>query len=334
MSTASLSVALPPAVPPGGVLRVVAPSGVIDRERTLGGARVLRQLGFTVQLPPELIGRADLHLPYLAGSDDLRAHELEDAFADPAVHGVVCARGGYGAMRLFPHLNPDHLRAHPKPLIGFSDVTALHGYFATQVGLASWHGPVLQSLPTLQSSVRPRGEPQHPIDALVGAITGQWRASRLRGVDVLRPGRAQGPLVGGNLSLVHALAGSPWFPDLTGAILFLEEVGEAAYRIDRMLWSLVQRGALRRVTAILFGDMGGGVRDRFVSPERFGPVVRLLKAELAEELEVPVVAGLPIGHAEHNQTLPFGTAATLEADEAGWRLEITSAVCGGVDRIA
>ncbi|MEL6177993.1 MAG: LD-carboxypeptidase, partial [Myxococcota bacterium] len=162
-----------PAVPPGGTLRIIAPAGVVDPERTRQGARILRQLGFKVQLPDALIGRADPHLPYLSGDDRVRARELEMAFTDRAVHGIVCARGGYGAMRLLDHLDPDLIRAHPKPLVGFSDITALHGFLAARAGMATWHGPMLQSLPLLQE--QGPSTPQHPIDALNTALTGQWR---------------------------------------------------------------------------------------------------------------------------------------------------------------
>ena len=301
---------------------MVAPSGVVNGPRVLAGVALLREMGFQVEGAKDVIGRSCQVRPYLAGSDRERVREFEAAFFDPLIDGVVCARGGYGAMRLLRHLNGERLREHIKPLLGFSDITALNGYFASVVGVSSWHGPVVQSLPVLKESAG--GESK--LESVRDALQGGWTRSRFEGLQVLRPGPpASGPLLGGNLSLVHALAGSPWYPSLKGAILFLEDVGEVPYRIDRMLTSLLLRGALDGVAGLVLGDLGGAV-SRYIEAARCSAVMRSLVLDVTATAGVPVLCGLPVGHGDENAPIPFGTMSTLSAAGGeGW-LEVSSAV--------
>ena len=311
----------PPAVPPGGRLHVVAPCGVIvDQNAVETSAQWLRAQGFEVTLSDQL-ACCDPDAPYLAGTDAQRAKALHEAFADPEVHAVVCARGGYGAMRLLPLLDADLMAANPKPLIGFSDVTALHGFLATQAGLCSLHGPLMTTLGLHLNPNTP--DPHQSALAMRDALLGQG-AVDIGALEVIHPGACQGPLFGGNLSLIAAMLGSPWSPDLTGAILFVEEVGEAAYRMDRLLTTLALTGTLGKLAGVVLGDPGF-VGDRYLEAQGLGAAVRQRLRTLTEGLNIPVFAGLPVGHRRHNLTMPVGASAQLSCDAHGGRLQAEAA---------
>ena len=294
-------------VPPGGTLRVVAPAGVVLGQALAAPLAALRCAGFDVQLG-EHLRSVDPAAPYLAGTDAERARDLEAAFLDPDVDGIVCARGGYGSMRLFESLDPK--RWSDKPLVGFSDITAIHGWLATQVGTMSLHGPLLSTL-----SAHGPTALQTLVDALQGVPP---PAVAMEG---LIAGRGEGPLVGGNLSLVASLVGTRWFPCLEGAVVFLEEIGEPAYRIDRMISSLMWRG-LGRAAAVVVGDVGF-TGDRYVADCDLAQAVKRRLLDLLGPLGVPLAWGAPIGHRKQNITVPFGATGRLvvEGGEALWSME-------------
>jgi muramoyltetrapeptide carboxypeptidase len=298
------------AVPPGGCLRIVAPCGVVAPGAIQSGVDALKAAGYRVQFGEHVFATQE-PAPYLAGSDADRARDLGAAFLDEGVDGVICARGGYGAMRLLAGLDASGWA--PRPLLGFSDVTALHGFLATGPRFASLHGPLLSTLAS------------HEPDALPGALAALGGAPPpALEMAALRDGSAEGCLVGGNLSLVASLAGSRWFPDLRGAVVFLEEIGEPAYRIDRMLTSLMFRG-LGEAAGIVIGDMGQA-GDRYVPAQQLEGAVRRRAVELLGALGIPVAWGAGFGHRRHNATLPFGTPARLTARGGVARLEMTAAV--------
>ncbi len=299
-----------PAVPAGGVLRVVAPCGVVRPDAVADGLRHLRDAGFCVQLADHVYG-CDSSAPYLAGTDRERAADLTAAFLDDDVHGVICARGGFGAMRTLELLGCDAWPA--KPLLGFSDVTALHGWLLAQQGMMSLHGPLLSTLAA------------HEPEALAGAV-GALRglAPAPLAMQTVCPGVADGPLVGGNLSLLSSLAGTRWFPSLRGAVVFIEEIGEAAYRIDRMITSLMWRG-LREAAAVVFGDLGS-TGDRYVAGADLDASIRDRVCQLMAPLGIPVAWGAGFGHRTHNATLHVGARASLRADANGAVLRMACAV--------
>lgn len=314
----------PRAVPSGGHLRVIAPAGVLLKpELVRQGRAILEARGFRVSLAEGLsadVPRVDPGAPYLAGDDEQRARELMEAFTDPDIDAVICARGGYGAMRVLPLLDAEALRRHAKPLLGFSDITALHGFLAARAGVSSLHGPLLTTLP-----LHTQGVGEASLEAVCRALqVGDERVS-FDGLTQIHGGDARGPLIGGNLSLVASLAGSPWFPPLDGAILFLEEVGEPAYRIDRMLTALRLNGTLSRLSGLVWGDPGV-CGDRYVSAADLpGLTLSRLRA-LTADLGIPVAAGLPVGHGAQNLVLPFGTDAALCCEGGEGGLEVTSAL--------
>ncbi len=257
----------------------------IDNARTLGWEPVV---GATV------LGRRG----YLAGSDAERAADLNRALADPAVDAVWCLRGGYGVMRILDVLDYEALLTRPKAVIGYSDITALHLAIGARARLISFHGP------TARGTLTPFSR-----DSLERAVV-QGRdscgvAGRAR---TLHGGRAVGRLTGGNLALVAALIGTPYAASLDGAILLLEDVGEAVYRIDRMLRQLRLAGALRGLRGIVFGAF----TDRGDEADAL-PLDDVLQ-ETADALAVPCIAGAPIGHIDDQWTLPLGAMAELDAD--------------------
>ena len=285
------AVLLPPPVQPGDCVRVIAPSGPFDR------LLFFRGLGWLARRYRVLWDRSCLERQgYLAGNDQRRLEELNRALRDPLARAVVAARGGYGATRISHRADFASLARYPKWCVGFSDFTALH-LEAQRHGVASLHAPHLTALG--------RGDAQTRDDWL-RALEQPLAARSFAPLVVLAPGSAQGTLVGGNLTLLFsgAASGRLLLPD--GCILFLEEVGEAPYRIDRMLTSLLVAGHLERVAGFCIGGLSQDGRDSAslaVVAERLG------------QLGVPVLAGLPVGHGDINRCLPLGVPARLSAGE-------------------
>jgi muramoyltetrapeptide carboxypeptidase len=285
------SVLLPPPVRPGDTLRIIAPSGPFDRTLFF---RALGWLGHRYRL---IWDRSCLQRSgYLAGDDQRRLAELDSALRDPSARAIVAARGGYGATRISHLADFASLQRHPKWCVGFSDVTALH-LEALRVGVASLHASNLASLGRGDAGARAEW-----LEALESPLARR----RFGSLCTLAPGRAQGTLVGGNLTLLfcYAASGRLCLPD--GCLLFLEEVSEAPYRIDRMLTSLLVSGHLNRVAGFCIGDLSADG-----SPAAALEVVR----ERLGGLGVPVVSGLPIGHGHLNRCLPLGVPAQLGETE-------------------
>jgi muramoyltetrapeptide carboxypeptidase len=287
----------PPALAKGDLVGVCAPSGPVDPERLAAGVEELRGLGFEVRVPPGI----DARHRFMAGAVERRLSELLELFAAEEVKAVFCARGGAGAFQLLPRLEPDRLLARPKPLVGYSDVTLLHQALNAR-GLVTLHGPmVARDLST-------RG---YDKDSLWHALTGEGSpyASGPDDLIPLRPGAAAGVLRGGCLSMLAALAGTPWALRChEPSILFLEDVDEPPYRIDRMLRQLRAAWALEQVVGIVFGDMRGCAPPIDADFSLEDVVLAAL-----EGLELPVALGLSSGHTgSPNLTLPLGVPARLE----------------------
>jgi len=300
-----LAVILPPALRPGDVVRVIAPSSPFDPDPFERGLEVLSaRLGLRPRLRADVAER----WRYLAGDDARRADEWREAVADPEARAIVCARGGYGAMRLLPAIDPAPLLARPKLLLGFSDVTALHAPL-NRAGLATVHGPGVTQLPRLPEEALRHLEAVLRRSAPISDDGRLAPGAGLAGSASIRPGRVSGPLLGGSLTLLSHLAGTPYAPRLEGAILLLEDVGERPYRIDRYLTHLALAGALRGVAGVAVGQLTGCDDEN----ARGADVVR--EAVLA--LGVPAIEGLPVGHEDANFALPLGARATLVAPARG-----------------
>ncbi len=269
---------------------MIAPASPFPEGDFERGVERLRQR-YRVSFDPSIFARDG----YLAGDDARRAGELRRALTEDGVDAVVAARGGYGATRLLDRIEVADVR--PRLLVGFSDVTALHALFA-RAGLRSLHASMVAALG--------RGSDDGLaawIDAAEGGVPGPFE-----GLTPVAPGRAEGPLAGGNLAVLHALVGTPYAPPLDGAILFLEEVGEAPYRVDRMLTTLRHAGWLARVAGVAVGQLtrcGPGPDGREIS--------HVIRDRLGD-LGVPVATGVPSGHEDENSPLPLGARAILDAD--------------------
>ena len=291
----------PRALRPGDTLGIAAPGGPVDPERTEQGIALLEKAGFRTWHRSDLFARHG----YLAGDDARRLAELVELVEDPRVAGIVCARGGYGCDRILPRLDPEPFARAAKPLVGYSDVTALLLWQERHAGLAGFHGPMLE---------RGDGLDRGALDDLVAWLTGGHELPvRLPG-QPLAPGVAEGRLVGGSLTLVASSLGTSWEIDTEGAILLLEDTGESPYRIDRMLQQLRGAGKLEGVAGVGFGDF-----ESCLDP-RYGTNVDDVLAELAGTLERPCVRGLPFGHVAANATWPYGGRATIDGDRGEIRI--------------
>jgi muramoyltetrapeptide carboxypeptidase len=288
----------PPPIAPGDLVSVVAPSGPVPRDEFWRGLAWLRAR-YRVQMSPGVLERDG----YLAGSDDRRREELARALLDDEVKAIIAARGGYGALRFAHELPWSALARRPKWIVGFSDVTVLHA-MCWRAGVASIHGSNVTGLGR-GASPSMRASWLAPLERPVAR--GVWS-----GLTAIRSGSASGPLVGGNLALLHALAavGSLGMP--AGAVLALEDAGEAPYRIDRMLTSLVLGGHLEGVSAIVFGEF-----ER-CAPGDYGKTAHEVFDACTRPLGVPVVAGAPFGHGAYNEAFVLGATAEVEGDRVSW----------------
>ncbi|MDX2091492.1 MAG: LD-carboxypeptidase [Kofleriaceae bacterium] len=310
----------PPRLERGQTIGVVAPAGPVNPVRLAAG---LARLGdaFRVKLAPtlerSLAESAFVREPgvpsYLAASDDTRAGELSALLADPDVRAVVLARGGYGLMRILPRLDPSLVQRDPKPIVGFSDATALLGW-AYAAGVRGIHGPMIAQLADL-----PDGDVVRLIDILTDPAPPGVRPWSLvaHGTGVYR-----GPLITANLTLASMLVGTPWALPLAGAITIFEEVGERPYELDRYMTQLALTGALAQPAAIVLGDLTRCVDHH--PPTGQPDPADAAEATILERLRTAGIAaatGAPIGHGNRNEAVPFGALALLDLDRA--TLEIT-----------
>ncbi|MEW6188204.1 MAG: LD-carboxypeptidase [Thermodesulfobacteriota bacterium] len=292
---------VPPFLQPGDTIGIVTPASPFRTETLRKGVQLLRQWGFKVFLGRKNIPRKG----YLAGTDRERARELMDLFLNPDIRALICARGGYGCLRLLDLLDYEAIKKHPKLFMGFSDVTALLTAFYNRADLMSFHGPMVTTLPQMGPPV------QRKVKAV---LTGHFQMKiPLEEKKVIRAGSARGRLTGGNLTLLSHLIGTPFEPLWDRAILFLEDCGEAAYRLDRLFLHLKLCGVLDRVSAILLGT--------FTGPDNRAMPLHFLK-NLLEGVKVPVWGGLPFGHGLLNIPLPIGAPAFLDGDNRLLRIDL------------
>ncbi|MBI2407421.1 MAG: LD-carboxypeptidase [Gemmatimonadetes bacterium] len=287
----------------GDRVALVAPASPVKNARTLAlGRSRLEQLGFRVNADRSLLSEYG----YLAGTDRERARDLEAALRDPDIKAIFCARGGYGVARMLPLVDLALARRHPKPLIGFSDITVLH-LALQRASIVSFWGPMpCSSLGWSRFAAR----------ALQRALMSAAPVGRLpfapnRRPTVWRRGRAEGRLTGGTLSLLTASLGTPYEVETRGRVVFLEDVDEEPYRVDRMLTQLIQAGKLRDAAGVAIGIFTGAqVRN---APARRSLTMRQVFADHLLPLKVPVLGNLAVGHVADQVTLPYGVAARMDA---------------------
>lgn len=298
-----MNLSVPP-LQPGDRVAVLSPAGPVIPDNLAAGLQILRDWQLEPVLSSTTYDRQPVH-SYLAGSDHDRAEAIHQAFADPSIAAILCSRGGYGTMRLLPLLDAEIIRNHPKLFVGFSDITALHLYFAGILGLPTLHGPVVKSLPLH------RDDPFHSLSHLHASLFGTLTAPhQIGGLRCVRPGHARGRLFGGNLCLVASMLATDYCPDLTGAILVLEEIGEVDYRLDRLFTTLRLSPKSRDLAGIILGDFSqcNGVYIDETAVAHFADT-------LASEFNCPVVANFPCGHGSRNLALPIGCEVAIHATD-------------------
>lgn len=299
------------ALVPGSRVAVVAPASPFRREDFFAGVDELRALGFDAVWDDRVFTRSG----FVAGAPEARARSLREAICDPAVAGIIAVRGGYGSAQLLPWLDAHEMAAARKPLVGYSDVTALLSWATLQCGLVAFHGPMLEGRLA-------RGEAGYDRDSFLRALGEDAPLGELApdGLEVVRPGEAAGVLLGGTLTQLLASFGTPWaFDPPRGTILFVDEVGERPYRLDRMFTQLRQSGVLARVSAVVFGELPGCDEPGGETTAR-GTV-----ADLLCDFPGPVIFGFPSGHTSGpTWTLPFGVEARVVAGAGRPRLIVAS----------
>jgi muramoyltetrapeptide carboxypeptidase len=294
---------------PGDVVRVVAPSGPVLADAFAAGLAVL-SARYDVRYDPAILENRH---GYLAAPDDERLSALVAALEDREARALFMGRGGYGLLRIAARLDRALLRRHAKPMVGFSDGTVLLAV-AARAGVTSIHGPVVGQLGRL---------PDEDRSTLFALLESTEPRTLLTGLEALRPGSARGPLVGGNLEVFSRLLGTPLLPDLEGAVLFFEDVGERPYRIDRLLTHLELAGVFSAVVGVVVGELVAcdePADSRVSSP----PVMDVVRERLSR-LSVPVVLGAPFGHGRRNVALPYGATVLLDA-QAGSLTALEAAV--------
>lgn len=310
-ATARQSDVRPAALKIGDEVRLVAPAGAIfDRVRLEIAAENMVGLG----LNPTLGAHVRKRFGYFAGTDEERAADVMAAFTDPKVKAIFALTGGWGAARALQHLDFDTIKANAKVVIGYSDITALVNAIFAKTGMTTFHGPNGTSRwrPAVAAMAKQilfdGGTPtiKNPVPVY------DTLAQHTLRVQTVVPGTAEGILVGGNLTVLTALAGSPYMPDMRGKILFLEDVGEAIYRVDRMLSTLQLSGALAQVNGIVFG----GFTDVKNDGEGYGAFALMdIFEHYGKIAGVPAFYGAPFGHIASNGIMPIGTRARINADE-------------------
>ena len=277
----------------GDRIGIVAPGGPVTPEELQPGLRLLESQGFSITSAPHLYEQTG----YLAGDDDNRLQDLHRMFRDPEVKAILCARGGYGTLRLLDRIDYTLTGSNPKIIAGYSDITALLLALYKMNGLATFHGPLVKDLTKNEN---------RNLTAFLKLVSSEDTAEwDLQEATCLRPGRAVGPLLGGNLTLISHLVGTPYMPPLGRAILFIEDRGEPLYRIDRMLTHLHLCG--------IFKDLAGLLAGSF--EDRGDPLdIGQLLLERTSDTGIPVVTGLPIGHGHLNLSLPVGLRGSIDTE--------------------
>ena len=288
----------PKRLKPGDTVALTAPAGILyDESKFERMKEDLESFGFNVVFGEFVRKRYG----YFAGRDYQRALDLNRFFASPEIDGIISVRGGWGCSRIIPYLDFERIRNHPKVYCGFSDNTTLHLAFLAHSGLISFHGPngASEWNEFTRKSFR---------DVVMDGKKAEYVSSS--SVETIFAGSAEGPLTGGNLSILVTSLGTPYEPDPEGAILFVEDIGEEPYKVDRMLTHLARSGFLNKISGFIFGQC----TDCEPDGSRGFTMKEVIQQHILP-LEIPAVMGMDIGHEANNFTIPMGVKASLDADK-------------------
>lgn len=288
----------PPYLQKSDRIRIVAPAGKVSKEKVLPGIELLQEMGYEVLIGNYLFDR---HFQY-AGTDLQRAADLQEAISDPLTRVIICARGGYGSVRIIEKLDFTDLRNHPKWLVGFSDVTVLHSVF-NSLGIASVHG-------AMPGSFLENKRPLKSFRSLMDVLTAGTSQMDMEANALNRRGKCSGELVGGNLSLLYSLQGTPWQLDTKGKILFIEDVSEYLYHLDRMMQNLRLSGQLKNLAGLVVG----GFTEMKDNESPFGKSASEIILEAVQEYHFPVCFDFPAGHIPRNISLILGAQYSMDVE--------------------
>ena len=287
----------PAAVAPDARIAVIAPASSSKPERLSRGIEALRARGYDAEFGKYAQGR---QAPYFSGTAEERLADLHAAFADPEIQAIFCTRGGYGSNYLLEDIDLELIRDNPKPLFGYSDMTTVQTWLLDELGLTTFHGPMVAADFAVDGGVHDAS-----FDAALDGDT--ITVGPAEGLRILRPGRAQGVMYGGCLSILTASLGTRFAPQTEGKLLFLEDVGTKPYQIDRMLRQMVLAGKFDGVTGFVFGEMLECASSG-TSPDLLEQVI----LRVLDWFDGPIAIGLRSGHVSHgNVTLPLGIGAEL-----------------------
>jgi len=274
----------------GDRLGVCAPSARFDTDKLNLGIQALENLGFKVKVPEEIFQKKR----YLAGDDGLRAGVVNQLFSDPDIDGIICARGGFGALRILEHLNWTVIKKNPKPFVGFSDSTALLLSIISETGNLVIHGPNVVSLAHASKKT---------IDSFYTTLTGSLDKIKVTDGKIIRPGKCTGVLKGGNIATITHLLSTRYQPDFKNSILFLEDIGEPAYKIDRMLTQMKMAGLFKEIRGVITGSFEKCENDEYIEEILF---------EIFEKNNIPILSGLDSGHGTVNLSLYMGCKIEMD----------------------
>ncbi|WPU97922.1 LD-carboxypeptidase [Mucilaginibacter sp. cycad4] len=299
---------IPPYLQPGDTIGIVSPSGYMSLADIIPSVQLMQSWGFKVEIGDNA-GKKDF---IYGGTDEERAADLQQMLDNPEIKAIMCARGGYGLVRIIDRLNFRQFKKKPKWIIGFSDITALHCHINRNFGIATLHSKMCNSFP----DDRAKADPMQvaTIQSIRQALTGESLNYSSPACLQNRPGKAGAPLVGGNLSLITTLSGTPSDLDTDGKILFVEDTHEYLYNIDRMFWNLEQSGKLSRLAGLI---IGGFQLKPDIEGEEFGHTIYDIVTEKVKEYTYPVCFDFPVGHQKNNFALKCGVHHTFEVNTEG-----------------
>ncbi|WP_196590115.1 S66 peptidase family protein [Pectinatus frisingensis] len=288
----------------GNTIGIISPASGIAKDEIEHMSAMLKNKGYKIKIGQHAYEQKS----YLAGSDDHRAADINNFFMDDTIDAIFCSRGGYGATRILEKLNYAAIKNNPKIFIGFSDITSIHLAIQKKCGLITFHGPMSRQLCSSSAD--------YNIEYLTKALCSTEPVGQIMAANDMPPlqplssGTASGKIIGGNLSLITALLATPYEIETKNTILFLEDVSESPYRIDRMLTQLLSSGKLREVRGIILGEWSN------CRAKKAGDfTVEDIIADRLLPLNIPILAGLPIGHGRYNITIPEGTKVYMDADK-------------------
>ncbi len=298
----------------GDTIGLIAPGWMITKEQLQESIEKIKQIGFVPIYTKSILGQNG----YFSGTDKQRAEDLNEMFLNPHVKGIFCANGGYGCTRILSLIDYKAIKKNPKVIIGFSDVTALLNAIHEKTNLITFHGPISRTINNEYSLTQFEKVVINPLKGFVIESSIEDLDKAVNQEEYARytitSGKAKGEIIGGNLTLITTMIGSEFQMDFTGKIVFIEDIGEEPYRIDRMLTQLINAGLLQKASGLAFGIFKGcNNSSKSIAPNSFS--LREVIEERIKPLNIPAVYGLSFGHNKNNFTIPIGIKAQMDADK-------------------